>query len=222
MSDDINFDDGQLLLHSEGTTTPELTTALANSPELRERLDDLRALDTSFARLFAAPGRPDPQDLVDVACGLATAQQQLRVAAYTRESVQGRTELAALVAALAPPPKRSLPNWLALPALAAGVRGSTSLADQSFYSAEVAAQVALRVLPPADERWGVEGMLTRDGSPIANVLVTLRAGRGRPRRAKSDETGFFGFRGLPVGNYTLHVALDDGTVMVPNIVLTHG
>src|SRR6185369_2944415 len=136
MSDDSNLiEDSELLAYLEGEELPHVEQALAHSAELRAELETLRRDMGYFQRAFGGIDRPDPQDLVDVVTGQATARQQMRVAAYLRQSKRARAEMAALQQAYAQltappkPPRLRLPSFLAVPLLGGSHRGEVAEAE---------------------------------------------------------------------------------------------
>ncbi|RRR74697.1 MAG: carboxypeptidase regulatory-like domain-containing protein [Candidatus Viridilinea halotolerans] len=214
---------GELQAYLEGAELPHVAQALAASPALRQELATLRRQTQALQRFFGGLAIPDPQELVDVATGLATAEQHLRVMAYVRASPQGRADFTNLLALQAPPqPKRALlPNVLALPqALAAGVRSlEPTSADQSFYASALAAQIVVRVPPPAGDHWRIEGYVIQQDQPAPAVRVTLRSDQFRPRPRLTDAEGFFAFTRLPAGHYLLQALFPQGRLLLPPLRL---
>ncbi|MCX7682976.1 MAG: hypothetical protein N2508_13595, partial [Anaerolineae bacterium] len=90
--------EGELLAYLSGERLPHVEIALRESPELRAELERLRQVDEWLRRLFAGTRPLDPQDVVDVAAGLATPEQRLLVAAWARRDPAVRQELAELEA----------------------------------------------------------------------------------------------------------------------------
>lgn len=218
------LDDGDLLAYLEGEDLPHVAQAMAQSPQLRQELEVLRRAAGLMGRLFDGLGRPEPQDLVDVITGQASPQQQLRVAAYLRQSPAAQAEYAALEQEhrdlVAPPQRRRLrlPEFFALPVgLAPGLRASAPGSDdrdRSFVVAELQAQVTLRIAQRAGEQWALEGYLTVQQAPAAAVPVRLVAPGARPRPRLSDASGFFAFPRLRPGTYELRATLPQGVLVV--------
>lgn len=214
---------GDLQAYLDGEDLPHVAEALAASPALRQELAALRRQNQALQGFFGGLNIPDPQDLVDVATGLASPQQHLRVMAYVRASPQGREDFTALLALQAPPQPRGLrlPNILALPqALAPALRSLTPAADDhSFYAGELQAQIVVRVPPPHGDHWCIEGYVTQHDQPASAVRVTLRGDHVRPRPRFTDAEGFFTFTRLPAGHYLLQAHFSQGRLLLPPIRL---
>jgi hypothetical protein len=97
----FKLNQGDLLAHLDGERVPHFDVALRYQPELGEQLDALREADQFFHQRFGRILRPDSQDLVDVVTGQASRDQELRVAAYLRQSAAGRAEMAGTLEAFA-------------------------------------------------------------------------------------------------------------------------
>ncbi len=130
---DKPIEEGELLAYLDGAQLPHVEQALRASSELRRELETLRKTSITLRRAFGGISRPDPQDLVDVATGKATPNQELRVAAYLRASPTGREEMQLLKAELqsfAQPTRRftrRLPTFFAVPVLGGvGTRSATA------------------------------------------------------------------------------------------------
>ncbi|MCX8005036.1 MAG: carboxypeptidase-like regulatory domain-containing protein [Burkholderiaceae bacterium] len=225
---DSQIEEGELLAYLCGENLPHVEAALRESPELRAELERLRQVDEWLRRLFAGTRPLDPQDVVDVAAGLATPEQRLLVAAWARRDPAVRQELAELEAeakrldaALKLRPL-CLPQFVALPLTAAmGVRAAPAeeIGERAFYVAELQVQIVLRVAPLGRERWRVEGYLTQHHVPLAGVRVSLHSATAHPRPRTTDEAGLFTFRRLPPGIYTLTAVSDRWRVTTPDIAL---
>lgn len=226
------MNEGDLLAYLSGEPLPHVVQALADSPALQAQLQEIQRADRQFARLFGGIGVPDPQDLVDVATGQASARQHLRVAAYLRESAAGRAEIVALLDPVPSPRMSRVPRWLGLPLQPAGTRAGTvgsarwglranpgDGAEQGFYISEIHAQVIVQVLPPTGEFWVIQGRVTQQNQPVAAAQVRLSHPERRIRPRTTDAEGFFSFQRLRAGTYGLQVHLGDGRVIVPDIVL---
>ncbi len=238
------IEEGDLLAYLEGEPMPHVEHHLHTSAELRAELELLRRAHATYSALFPAhpdqahahPDQahahpePDPQDMVDVVTGQASAAQQLRVAAYIRQNAAGRAvydELQATFAAASTPPSRlrpvRLPVFTALPAgLGAGLRTvvpARSDREQAFVVAELQVQVTLRVIPRDDGYWAVEGYVTRQQHPAAGVQVRMLAAGARPRPRITDDGGFFRFARLRDGTYQMRVTVADGTVLIHDVPL---
>ncbi len=213
---------GDLLAYLDGADLPHVAQAIQDSPDLRQALDLLRENAQRFQQEFGGVPLPDPQDLVDVIAGQATERQRLRVAAYVRADPVGRRHFAALQQVYTPVPSRTrLPRFLAHPlASAAGVRaGTVSGTEQTLYAADLSARVVLRLIPPRQEIWQIEGYITQDDRPVPDVRVRLWSTTARPRPRSTDADGFFAFRRLAAGTYQLEVSLAQGRVRVQDVVL---
>ncbi|PDV98958.1 carboxypeptidase-like regulatory domain-containing protein [Candidatus Viridilinea mediisalina] len=214
---------GELQAYLDGEDVPHVAEALAASPALRQELAALHRQMQTLQGFFGGLNLPDPQDLVDVATGQASPQQQLRVMAYVRASPQGREDFTTLLALQAAPQSQRLrlPNILALPqALAPGLRSLPSASDdQSFVAGELHAQVVVRVPPPRGDHWQIEGYVTQHDQPAAAVRVTLRGDQVRPRPRFTDAEGFFTFTRLPAGHYLLQAHFPQGRLLLPPLRL---
>jgi len=212
---------GDFLAYLDGVDLPHVAQAVQASPELRRQLAEVRQTDQALQRLFGGLPMPDPQDLVDVATGQATPQQELRVAAAARSNPAVQQELDLLRSAAAPPQRSRLPRFIAAPQTAiAGVRAhALSDTEQSFYAAELAAQVVLRRIPPTAETWRIEGYVTRADQPASEVRITLQAPGRRPRPRVTDANGFFTFPRLAPGTYHLQAHFAQGIVIISDIEL---
>ena len=215
--------EGELLAYLDGEGLPHVEQELQASPGLR------REIDAFLRRAFADLDRPDPQDLVDVVAGQATAAQRLLVAAWTRSKGTAQREIEALrnewdtMQRTEQKRRPRRPRFLAVPLGAAvGVRTLAESAEQSFYAAELQAQVTLRVAPVSGEQWRIEGYVTQSHQPAANARVTLRSERARPRPRHTDEAGIFVFPKLAAGVYQLRVAFEQGILYIPELVLDDG
>lgn len=212
---------GDLLAYLDGVHLAHVEQALQMSAELREQLETLRRTERSLRKLFGNLPLPDPQDLVDLAVDQATPAQQLLVAAYIRANPAGQQELDTLRLAAAPPKRLRLPRFTALlQAPALGVR-SAAAAEQNFYASELAVHVVLRLPPPTDDRWRIEGYVTRNDQPATNVRITLRTAHARPRPRLTDAHGFFTFTRLRAGVYRLRIYFEQGILLLPDISIDY-
>ena len=223
---------GDLLAYLDGEDLPEVEKTLARSPALRRELAALYQADSFFSRAFAGLGRPDPQDMVDVVAGQSTPAQELRAAAFLRQSAAGREEMADLQAELEALkgakklPRKALPRFMARPLATMGVRGDNIGKEQVFYTAELQAQITLRIAPPIREEWQIEGFVTKSYIPAPDAEVTLRpaqdTGRQQLQTRRTDDDGFFAFQNLKAETYRLDVYFDEeGVVFIPNIALSN-
>lgn len=170
---------------------------------------------------------PDSQDLVDVVAGQATDQQKLIVAAYVRNSVRGRNEMQMLEEALSagqePLPAKlfQLPQFVAVPLQAlSGLRSAAAEErQQAFMVAELHAQVTLRIAPPIDMRWHLEGYITQEYLPTPKVRVTLAQDGAAGLEVESDLNGFFSFSNLDEGSYTMQAHVEQGVIIIQEINL---
>ena len=216
---------GELLALLDGIQQPHVTQALRESPELQQELAEIRQLDAFLQRNWSRLGRPDPQDLVDVVSGQATSQQRLLVAAYVGHNARGRQELETLqkeFASLQPPsarPRRA-PAFIATPVLGLGLRSTVEQeVRQSYQVVELQAQVTLHITPLISEAGQIAGYVTQHLQPIAHAKVTLHTAQIYPRRRTTDEMGFFTFRRLVAGIYTLRIHVAQGIMLVERIEL---
>jgi hypothetical protein len=224
-----SLNDGDLLAYLAGEDLPHVAQALQQSPELRQELDDLRHATGLFTRLFAGLDRPDDQDLIDVITGQASDRQQLRVAAYVRQSAVGQATYQALEAefrqltAAQQPRRGSRPQFLAVPVGAvAGLRAAPGRddRDQTFLVSELQAQITVRIVPRAGDVWAVEGYITQQQQPAAGVRVRLTAPGARPRPRTTDTAGFFTFPRLRANTYQLLATFDQGVLLVRDLILS--
>jgi hypothetical protein len=224
----FSIEDGELLAYLAGEDLPYVAQALQQSPELQHELETLRRTSGLFTQLFDGLEHPDPQDMVDVLTGQASHAQQLRVAAYVRQSAVGQAGYQALEEELRrltpahPSRRRKLPEFFAVPQGAvAGLRAAPRAddRDQTFVVAELQAQVTLRMAPRAGEWWAIEGYITRQQQPVAGVQVRLTATTARPRPRTTDAAGFFSFPKLREGTYQLRATFDDGMIIISGLAL---
>lgn len=238
----FNINQGDLLAHLDGKTRPHVEVALRNQPELNDQLEALREADQFFHKRFGRILRPDSQDLVDVVTGQASAGQELRVAAYLRQSVAGRAEMVALREAFADAEAEEqrfiereerqgflgaigsvLRQFLALPLQAAGVRGARALyseeTENTFYVAELEARVTVYTSPSIGEEWIIEGYLTQREAPIDGVTVTLEENDEIIASTFSYDGGFLTFEAIEAGSYQIKVHLEQGILITPQIEL---
>ncbi|MFV9507478.1 MAG: hypothetical protein AB4911_23235 [Oscillochloridaceae bacterium umkhey_bin13] len=223
------LEDGDLLAYLEGEDLPHVAQALAQSPTLRQQLETLRRTKSLMTQWFDGLDRPDPQDMVDVITGQASATQQLRVAAYLRKSPVARAEYAELeqefraLSTPARPRRLTRPTFFALPmSLGAGLRSSTPTSvahEHSFVVAEIQAQITLRITLRSDEHWSLEGYITQDQQAAADIPVRLVAPGARPRPRTSDAAGFFSFARLRPGTYELRATMEQGILVVRDLIL---
>lgn len=233
--------EGELLAYLDGERLPHVEQQLRVSPALQQELDELRQIEQWLQGNFGGIERPDPQDLVDVALGQATATQELIVAAYVRQSPQGRRELERLkqnfgINMQGATRTARRPWFMAIPLLgSAGLKAQADRqqqalphsrsahpeqeGEQAFQVTEMQAQITIRIPPMIGEEWQLSGIVTQYQQPLANAKVTLRAEHTRSRSRTTDEMGFFVFRHLPEGTYRLRVYLDQGIIRVPDLVL---
>ncbi len=219
--------DGELLAYLEGEDLPHVAEALANSLELQRRFDELKQLHEDLFVEFEGVLRPDPQDLVDVVAGQASQAQKLIVAAYVRNSVRGREELRALEAEWAKSmPAQGivqkmweLPQFLARPLSMVGVRGNDTNESgvQTYYAADVQAQIAVQIPPPSNDLWQIQGYVTHEDLPLAATAVSLYPITNMT--TETDEMGFFVFENLTAGRYDLRLHLRDSIILIPDIYL---
>lgn len=219
MSDQDHVAEGDLFAYLQGERLPHVEQALARSPELRAELDRLSATLTGLRGRVGGMDVPDTQDLVDVACGQASPLQELRVAAYLRDSAEGRTLMTELLVDEQPSRRRRGVFALALPSLALGTRsgdsgaGSGSHLDPTFVAAELNAQLVLRMAPPAASGWELKGQVSSGGLPVPGVKVTLHGALQRTRARTTNPQGFFQFADVEPGSYHLRAALPAGTLL---------
>lgn len=225
---DSRIQEGELLAYLCGEHLPHVEAALRESPELQAELERLRQTDEWLRRLLSGKRWPDSQDLVDVVTGLATPEQRLLVMAWVRRDPAAREELAALEAearglgVVSPSRRMRLPLFIAVPVtMALGVRAAPAeeLDERAFYVAELQVQITLRVAPLGRERWRIEGYVTQHHAPVPGVRVSLRSAAARPRPRSTDETGWFNFRHVPPGVYTLTAISDSWRITVPDVTL---
>ncbi|WP_129670881.1 carboxypeptidase-like regulatory domain-containing protein [Candidatus Chloroploca sp. Khr17] len=218
---------GDLLAYLDGVALPHVEQALEASAEVRQEFAQLRRTVQHLHERLEGLSVPEPQDLVDVATGQATPQQQLRVAAYVRANPRAKatfTELLALQSQPADRPVRfRLPRFVALPQLlGAGMRSIAPVVpDQSFYASELAVQIVLRLPPPENDYWRIEGYVTHHDQPAPDVRVRLRGDQARPRPRTTDADGFFTFARLAAGTYLVQVHFAEGVVLLPPLTLSH-
>jgi hypothetical protein len=225
-STDETIEEGILQAYLEGERQPHVVDALAHSSELQHQLALLARANERLHRLAPRTVIPSNSDLVDVATGQATPTQQLRVAAYLRESKAGRERMAYLLEGDRHPRFGALTLYLATPPLAVtGTKSKTNVevSDDGpmFVATELAAHIVVRVQPMTVDSWRLRGYLEQQGEPLGTRQVVLRAADGRRRTRTTDTGGFFTFERLPVGSYHVRVALDAGVLLTPPIALGH-
>ena len=215
--------DEDLLAYLDGERMPEVDAALSQSPELRQRLEELRADVAMFEHIFHKAPTVQPQDLVDVATGQATPQQRLLVSAYLRAHPAAQKEMNGLLTEARRSQARLQKRLPIFQALAfqpdmRPVRSQT--AEMIFQSASLNARVNVRVAPMEQERGSISGIVTQNNQPAVNARVMLRAPSAHPRPRYTDNTGRFLFPKLKAGTYRLEVWFDQGTVQLPDLVLS--
>lgn len=217
-----SIEDGALQAYIEGERLPHVVEALAHSPELQRQLAFLTRANERLHQLAPQTIIPSEQDMVDVATGQATPLQQLRVAAYLRESVAGRARMAYLLEGTSLERSNPQPLFLATPPM---MKAATkhiieeTLEEPVFVAAELAAQVVIRIQVITAHTWRLRGYVEQRGEPLVAVQITLRAANGRRRTRKTDTGGFFSFENLLAGSYHLRVVLDSGILLTPPINL---
>lgn len=92
--------EGDLTAYLDGERNPAVVKALAESPELREELAQLKEFDDWCKRNFGGIDRPDSQHLVDVITNQADNEQSEMVTVYLQVSARGRREMFNLLASL--------------------------------------------------------------------------------------------------------------------------
>jgi hypothetical protein len=228
MDTDNSLQPGDLLAYLDGVALPHVEQALQASAELRAELAQLQRVNDQLQQRVRNLPIPEPHDMVDVATGQATPEQQLRVAAYVRANPQAKQILTDLLAlqgqSTQPSRQRGRSRFVALPqAMGLGTRSITPVvADHAFYASELAAQIVLRIAPPEDDYWRIEGYVTQHDQPAPNIRVTLRAEHARPRPRVTDADGFFTFARLKAGSYLVQAHFAQGLVLIPALTLTHG
>ncbi|MCE7980824.1 MAG: carboxypeptidase regulatory-like domain-containing protein [Caldilinea sp. CFX5] len=239
--------DVDLLAYLEGEEIPGLDEALRASPALQQKLEELRALDAWLYQTFDGIGRPAPGDLVDVALEQASDQQKLFVAAYERNSLRGRAEMASLRHEArqqrARPQQRPSSPWFARLVAspnashtsrpqAAGVRSSDAptmkagaMTERFYVVEEAQASVRIQITHPLyGERWIMSGMINHtanEEAPLADLLLILQNQRGgRGLRATTNSLGYFTFRDIKAGIYQLKIHFAEGIAIIADLVLT--
>jgi len=81
-----------------GYASPEVITAIENSPEYRQKAAEFGQIDQFLSALFTEVKPLNPQYLVDVASGQASASQRVIVAAHCRHDPEVQAELETLEA----------------------------------------------------------------------------------------------------------------------------
>lgn len=232
----------ELLAYLEGEEIPGIVEALRASPALQQKLEELRALDAWLYQTFDGMGRPEPGDLVDVALEQASDRQKLLVAAYERNSLRGRAEMASLRQE-AKQQQRSPARWFARLVAplsaphtsrlqAAGVRSADrppmkagAITEQLYVVEEARASVRLQITRPRQgERWTLSGMInqtTDEETPLADLLLILQNQRGgRGLRTTTNSLGYFTFRDSKAGVYQLKIHFDEAIAIIAELVLT--
>ena len=224
---DPNWDEGDLIAHIDGNSNA--------SPDLAADLTELADLDALLQRTYGGSARPDPQDLVDVLMGQATPAQRLIVAAYVRDSMRGKAEMAALEKELADElgstPKLGfladlLPRFMATPiAMGIGLRTSANISatetgEQTFQVAELNVQITLQIAPPIRELWEIEGYISQNYLPVADAPLILQSVPSPQQESNTDSEGFFIFQELSDGRYNLSIQLAEGIITLPELTLT--
>lgn len=232
---DPNQAEGDLIAHLHNDGKRSIQKRLAASPDVAQELAALEKLDTLLHNTYGGSALPNPQDMVDVLMDQATPTQKLIVAAYVRDSVRGKREMEALRNALAAEPstaepstekteahgKSGLPRFIAKPmAVGIGLRSQGDGSEQQTFQVDaLQAQVTLRVVPPIREIWEIEGYVTQNYVPVADAHITLQSDQTSPQSSRSDSEGFFAFRKLAAGQYSLHLHLADGIITLSELVL---
>lgn len=230
---------GDLLAYLDGERRPHVTVALLREPVLRDELEALREADRFLYTMFGGILCPDSQDLVDVATEQATSEQALRVAAYLRNSAEGRSRIELLNEAAQEVEQgliesekepvflsgiRSLlPLFFARPLPKADVRAGGLLeigksSEKTFYVAQMEARVTLYVSPPVREVWLLEGYVTQNALPVDEVSVTLQQ-EERLVASTTTEEGFFTFESVEAGCYQIQVQFEQGILVIREIEL---
>lgn len=221
---DHPIEEGALQAYLEGERQPEVVEALARSPELQRELALLARANERLHALAPKVVIPGDQDLIDVAAGQATPSQQLRVAAYLRESASGRAQMAYLLEGDRARRRGAPALFLAAPLPFAAAVKSQSADDAGepvFVASELAAHIVVRIQPVDAGSWRLRGYLEQRGEPLQATQVVLRAAAGRRRTRVTDEGGFFTFDRLPAGSYHVRVALETGVLLTPPIALSY-
>jgi hypothetical protein len=220
MSNQNQVAEGELFAYLSGENLPHVEQALVDSPELREKLDAIKTTLIGLRRRFGGMEIPDTQDLVDVACGQASPLQELRIAAYLRDSAEGRDRMLELLVEQQPSQARRGLFSLAIPGLAFGTRSEVnhsteplSLSNPIFVANEINAQIVLRIVPPSTRGWTIKGQVSRGGLPVPMIKVSLYGNLPRSRGRTTDENGFFQFTNLDAGSYHVRASLLEGTVI---------
>lgn len=217
----FDLDEGDLLAYLDGETLPHVARALGESSALQQAANELQEFESLLRSKLGGQGRLDPQDLVDVAAGQATDQQRLLVAAYVRQSAEGRRVWAALQAEGGAQPKPrtrrpATPLWLATPlTLLAGLRSAgEEEVQQTFQITAIQAQVTVRIPPPVGEQWQISGLVMQNQQPVLRAKASLRNLQTTARRRTVVAEGFFAFRHLPAGSYELRIQLEQATILL--------
>lgn len=229
------FEDADLLAHLSGEDVPGLIEAIKRSPELAERLSVIKTQNDRLKKLFGGVGVPDPQDLIDVVTGQASAQTRLVVDAYVRNSPSGkqlmdllRKEYTQLERESAPS-KIRLPIFLAVPArLGIALRSANDEEDPfarpregAYETTELEAKVAYRIVPLRQEKFRIEGTVLHKGLPAIDAHVSIRGDKGRTRVTQTTSIGYFVFDKVAPGTYRLRIQVGGGILETPLIETPH-
>ncbi|MEM7538241.1 MAG: carboxypeptidase regulatory-like domain-containing protein [Chloroflexota bacterium] len=230
--------EGDLHDYITGNASLEVMNAIESTPAYQQQALEQSQMDQFLTDIFEGMSVITHQDLVDVVSGQVSRARETVIRTQCQRDPALAAELAELEAAweaMATAEEPTAPlleqvtqfvkEFFAVPAMAgAHARsGDTSQATQSSqqsYDVEkLAARVTLRIVPPEDEVWQINGYVIQNNEPVAGAEVTLTSAESILESSTTDEQGFFDFDEIEEGTWQLRVQIPDGIILLPEFEL---
>jgi Carboxypeptidase regulatory-like domain len=179
---------------------------------MRDRREQLAALARGS---LSDEDCPNTMDLAAYALGDRSGTEQLKLAAHIRSCPLCQQLIAMCTPAEALPQPLHIAQLLTAP-LGLGLRSSGLGTVRHYRVADM--MIELTIPAAHGDQWRLTGHLSRAGQPLSEVLVTATDGV-TTYDDTSDAVGFFSFRALPPGNYTLTAITESMAAQILNLVL---
>lgn len=228
------LDESQLIAAVEGDATAEVRAHLEQCPHCRARADELARLYAGLRAQLHRLDCPPADELSEFGFGLLPADRQATLQAHLDHCPRCRQELAQLstyLDSLAADLELSLAERVKVlvarlvrgsegPILGmapAGVRGDN---DGALIYEAGAVQIAIEMLPAADQPGRTELLGLVSGGDAAGLIVALLEGGRQIASAEVDPIGNFVLPGLAAGVYELSLRGPGLEIQIPELTIS--